>query len=175
MVGVWAVLLAAPAGVPARGLNGCGPCSLVATMKADGGTALFDGTASSVPLNRSANVGFQVGDSLSWRLAFRDLGTVQSARVRLGTATDPGRYLFTLCAPCVSGAHATRRLGPALVKLFNTLGTCHANRSPSESWPLCAYITLALAGGAQRTVGGQLRYCAPNQYRHRNSCAPPGY
>ena len=168
-------LAAGAAPAPVRALNGCGPCLLVATIKSDPGTALFDGTAASTPTWRSGNSGFRLGDRLNWRLTFHLTAQVSRAFVKLGTPREPGRYLFTLCAPCLSGARGELPLGPNLVRVLNAGVTCHRDCPPAAAWPLGAYIDVRLTSISYPELSGQLRFCAPNQYRHRNSCAPPGY
>ena len=176
LVGV-AFVLTAVASSPARTANSCGPCSLVATMKDGSMTALLQATATSTPPMRSQNSPFYPTDRFTWRLTFHDLhARVSRATISLGTLDRPGRYLFTLCGPCASGAQGQVELGHGLSGALNAAQTaCHARRSPAAKYPLCASVHLLLADHAGTRIAGQLRMCFPNQYLHRNSCAPPGY
>jgi hypothetical protein len=177
VLGAAALVLTAVASAPARTANSCGPCSLVATIKDGSMTALLQATATSTPPRRSQNNPFYPTDLLAWRLTFHDLhARVSRATIRLGTLDRPGRYLFTLCGPCASGAQGEVELGRGLSGALNAAQTaCHARRSPAAKYPLCVSVHLLLADHVSTRIAGELRMCFPNQYLHRNSCAPPGY
>jgi hypothetical protein len=83
--------------------------------------------------------------------------------------------LFTLCRPCGFGAGGRMQLGPGLAGVLSRGVICHRGCPPAEAWPLGAYLIVTMTPGSAATLRGQLRYCAPNQYHHRNSCSPPGY
>jgi hypothetical protein len=100
---------------------------------------------------------------------------VSRATIRLGKPTGPGRYLFTLCGPCASGVHGELRLGNGLAGVVSAGVTCPRDCPPAAAWPLGASLHVLLADRARTRVAGQLRYCLPDQYLHRNSCSPPGY
>jgi len=175
-LGAAVLFLTAVAGAPARSSNSCGPCPLVATIKDGAGTVLLQATATSRPPRRSQMYPFQAGDRLTWRLTFHNLSArVSRATIRLGNPTGPGRYLFTLCGPCTSGAHGQRALGNGLARAVTMGVTCPRDCPPAAAWPLGASLHVLFADEARTRVAGQLRYCAPNQYLHRNSCSPPGY
>lgn len=166
----------AGATAPTRAANSCGPCRLVATMKSGDQRVLFDATAASTPVERSQTSPFRADDHWTWRLTSR-IGTssVDSAVLRLGDPSHPGQTLFTLCRPCLLGAGGHLQLGSGLAGVLNRGVTCHTGCPPAEAWPVGAYLLVKLTPGSAVTLTGQLRYCAPNQYRHRNSCSPPGY
>ena len=175
-LGTGVLFLTAVASAPARSSNSCGPCPLVATIKSGSGTMLLQATATSRPPARSQTTPFQAGDRLTWRLTFHDLSArVSRAKIRLGSPTRPGRYLFTLCSPCMSGAHGRLTLGHGLARALSAGVTCHRDCPPAAAFPVGASIEILLADRARTRVAGQLRYCFPNQYLHRNSCSPPGY
>jgi hypothetical protein len=175
-LGAAVLFLTAAASAPARSSNSCGPCPLVATIKDGARTMLLQGTATSRPPARSQTSPFRARDRLTWRLTFHDLGArVSRATIRLGEPTGPGRYLFTLCGPCVSGAHGERRLGNGLAGALSAGVTCPRDCPPAAAWPLGASLHVLFADEGRTRVAGQLRYCLPNQYLHRNSCSPPGY
>jgi hypothetical protein len=170
------LFLTAVASAPARNSNSCGPCPLVATIEDGAGTMLLQATATSRPPARSQMSPFQARDRLTWRLTFHDLDArVSRATIRLGKPTGPARYLFTLCGPCVSGAHGEMPLGNGLAQALSAGVTCRRDCPPAAAWPVGASLHVLLADEAGTRVAGQLRYCLPNQYLHRNSCAPPGY
>ena len=161
---------------PSRALNSCGPCTLVATLSGGGHRALLDAVASSTPPGRSQMHPFRASDRFAWRLTARSLTTaIARAELRLGTPTSPGRELLTLCAPCRLGAHGRVPLGTGLAGVLNRGVTCLHACSPAEAWPVGAYVVVIVGHPARAPLTGQLRYCAPNQYRDRNSCKPPGY
>jgi hypothetical protein len=66
-------------------------------------------------------------------------------------------------------------MGNGLASALTAGVTCHWGCPPAATWPLGASIDVLLADEAGTRVAGQLRFCAPNQYLHRNSCSPPGY
>jgi hypothetical protein len=179
--------LAVVADAPARVSNSCGPCPLVATIKDGSRTVLLQGAATSRPVRRSQNLPFQASDRLTWRLTFHDLNApVARATIRLGPPTGHGRYLFTLCGPCASGVHGDVPLGNALARVVTAgvVPTCKMVEAgqprprgcpPAKAWPMGASLHVLLADQAGTRVAGQLRFCGPHQYRHRNSCSPPGY
>lgn len=170
------MLLTVTASARARSANGCGPCSLVATIRHGSTTVLLQGTAASTPPARSQTSPFRPTDHLTWRLTFRHLtARVSRATVRLGTPNAPGRYLFTLCRRCRSDAHGQMPLGTGLARVLTAGVTCHQHCPPAASWPLGASIDVLLTDAARTRLAGTLRFCAPNQYRHRNSCSPPGF
>ena len=114
-LGSAALLFTAVASAPARISNSCGPCPFVAAIKDGSRTVLLQAVATSTPARRSQMRPFWATDRLTWRLTFHGLDTgVSRATLRLGTIGSPGRYLFTLCGPCSSGAHGKVALGNRL-------------------------------------------------------------
>ena len=163
------------ASVGIRLTNGCGPCLLVATMKRGDERVLFDATAASIPPARSRQRGFRAGDHWTWRLTRHiGSGSVASLALRLGSPGRPGKTLFTLCAPCRAKAGGRTSLGSDLARVLNRGVTCRHDCPAAESWPLGAYVLVKLDASAS-ALTGQLRFCAANQYRDRNSCRPAGY
>ena len=144
-------------------------------MKRGDQRVLFDATATSTPVRRSQEYPFRASDHWTWRLTSRGgSGSMHSAAVRIGTPSHPGRMLFTLCGPCASGVGGRMQLGAGLAGVLTRGRICQSNCPPAESWPLDAYLVVTLTPGSA-PLRGQLRDCRPNQYRHRNSCSPPGY
>src|SRR5262249_39097595 len=135
------------------------------------------GAATSTPPKRSQMSPFEARDRLTWRLTFHDLNArVSRATVRLGTPNKPGRYLFTLCSPCISGVRGEVALGNGLAGVLNAGVTCHEGCPPAAGVPLGASVHVLLADKAGSRFAGQLRYCALTKtHLHRNSCSPPGY
>src|SRR5262249_356165 len=163
------------AAVLKRVTNSCGPCLLVATMQFGDQRVLFDATAVSRPAARSQAKPFRASDHWTWRLTTRvGSSSISSAEVRLGTPAHPGALLARLCGPCKSGVSGRMRLGTGLAGVLSRGVICHANCSPAQSWPLGAYLMVKI-DNITTALTGQLRYCASNQYRNRNSCKPSGY
>jgi hypothetical protein len=118
---------------------------------------------------------FLATDRLTWRLTFHGLDTrVSRATLRLGTIGSPGRYLFTLCGPCSPGAHGKVALGNGLAGAVTYRLECPGCPLAAR-WPVGATLNILLADPRGTRLAGELRACAPNEYLHRNSCAPPGY
>jgi hypothetical protein len=174
-LGSAALLFTTVASAPARISNSCGPCPFVATIKDGSRTVLLQAVATSTPPRRSQDWPFWATDRLTWRLTFHGLDSgVSRATLRLGTIGSSGRYLFTLCGPCSPGAHGKVALGKGLARAATHWLKCP--RCPlAAKWPIGATLNILLADPRGTRLAGELRYCGPNEYLHRNSCSPPGY
>jgi hypothetical protein len=174
-LGSAALLFTAVASAPARITNSCGPCPSVATIKDGSRTVLLQAVAISRPPRRSQDWPFWATDRLTWRLTFHGLDTgVSRATLRLGTIRSPGRYLFTLCGPCSQGAHGKVASGKGLARAATYWRKC-PNCPLAAEWPIGATLNILLADPRGTRLAGELRFCEPNEYLHRNSCSPPGY
>jgi hypothetical protein len=174
------------AGAAGRVLNSCGPCPAVATLTAKqephgpGGTGigLLRAVLTSHPPRRSQEEPFNQHDTLRWRLTFRKLsGPALAARIRIGRPGSTGPVAITLCAPCSSGAHGSVPLGRRFAVVVDQEPICdkQAPCSPAEPWQFGAYVEISTRAHPHGEIRGQLRYCLPNQYKHRGDCTPPGY
>ena len=160
-LGSAALLFTAVASAPARISNSCGPCPFVATIKDGSRTVLLQAVGTSTPPRRSQMRPFWATDRLTWRLTFHGLDAgVSRATLRLGTIRSPGRYLFTLCGPCSSGAHGKVALGNRLARAVTYRLECP--RCPlSARWPVGATLNILLADPRGTRLAGELRYCTP--------------
>ena len=173
-------------GAAGRVLNSCGPCPAVATLSpkqephgsSGTGIGLLRAVLTSHPSRRSQSEPFNQHDTLSWRLTFRKLGgPALAAQIRIGQPGSKGPVAITLCAPCRSGAHGSAPLGRPLAIVVDQGPICDALPPCTFAEPsqLGAYVEIKTSAHPQGEIRGQLRYCRPNQYKHRGACTPPGY
>lgn len=173
-------------GASGRVLNSCGPCSIVATLSPThrlhgshgAGIGLLRAVLTSHPPQRSQMSGFNQHDTLTWRLTFRNLsGPALAAQIRIGRPGSTGPVAITLCAPCRSGARGRVPLGRQFAVVVDQGVICN-NQPPcsfAEPGQFGAYVAIRTSAHPQGEIRGQLRYCRPNEYRHRAACTPPGY
>lgn len=173
-------------GATGRDLNSCGPCPAVATLSpkqephgpSGTGIGLLRAVLTSHPPLRSQSEPFNQHDTLSWRLTFRNLsGPALAAQIRIGRPGSTGPVAITLCAPCRSGAHGSVPLGRSLAIVVDQGSICDKQHPCSLAEPnqIGAYVEIKTSAHPQGEIRGQLRYCRPNQYKHRAACTPPGY
>jgi hypothetical protein len=101
------------------------------------------------------------------------VGALGATVLPLAVAANAPARVSSSCGPCP--LVATIKDGIPACKTKEAGQPSPRDCPPAAKYPLGASLHVLLANQAGTRIAGWVRFCWPDEYRHRNSCSPPGY